>query len=307
MKPLLHGVIVIDKTAGPSSFGVVKAARKVLQIKKIGHLGTLDPFAEGVLPLCLNEATKLTPFLLDQPKTYRATVLLGVETDTQDSTGATISRSAELPHPEAIAPALDGFRGVQWQTPPLFSALHFRGRRLYHWARQGISVDVTPRQITILDLALESLALPEVTFTVSCSKGTYIRTLAADLGRQLGCGAHLKALQRLQVGPFSLDQAVRLPAEPAARSAPELEAHLIPLVDCLPHLPTLQVDPPLAVQVRQGKSLHLRDQATVEAPLHPGEQLKIVCQQTLVAVAVLDDQGEKIQPVRGFNAQPEEG
>ena len=126
MKPSLHGIIVIDKPAGPSSFGMVKLARRLLPVKKIGHLGTLDPFATGVLPLCLQEATTLTPFLMDQPKTYRATVFLGAQTDTQDSTGAIISRSAELPAPEAVAPALATFLGEQWQTPPLYSALHFR-------------------------------------------------------------------------------------------------------------------------------------------------------------------------------------
>ncbi len=301
MKPSPHGVIVIDKPAGPSSFGVVKIVRRLLQVKKVGHLGTLDPFATGVLPLCLNEATKLTPFLMEQPKAYRATVFLGSQTDTQDSTGAIISSSSQLPSPEAIAPALATFLGEQWQTPPLFSALHFQGQRLYHFARQGISVDVTPRQITIMDLTLESLALPELTFTVTCSKGTYIRTLAADLGRQLGCGAYLKALQRLQVGPFSLDQAASLPDDPTDRSASELLERLIPLVDCLPHLPTLRVDPAVAAQVRQGKSLSLDGQDTLESPVAPGEPLKIVCQQTLVAVAVLDDHGEKIQPVRVFN------
>jgi tRNA pseudouridine55 synthase len=140
-----------------------------------------------------------------------------------------------------------------------------------------------------------------LTFTVTCSKGTYIRTLAADLGRQLGCGAYLKALQRLQVGPFSLDQAASLPDDPTDRSASELLERLIPLVDCLPHLPTLQVDPAVAAQVRQGKSFGLDDKVTLESPVAPGEPLKIVCQQTLVAVAVLDDHGEKIQPVRVFN------
>jgi tRNA pseudouridine55 synthase len=301
MKPGLHGVIVMNKSAGPSSFSVVKLVRRLLTVKKIGHLGTLDPFAVGVLPLCLQEATKLTPFLLDQPKTYRATVFLGAETVTQDSTGTITSRSSELPSPEAIAPALASFVGVQWQTPPLFSALHFQGRRLYHYARQGISVDVNPRQITIMDLTLASLDLPEITFTVTCSKGTYIRTLAADLGRQLGCGAYLKALQRQQVGPFSLDQAVNLPAQPSDGSDAELLERFIPLVQCLPHLPTLQVDSGLAVQVRQGKSLQLTDQLTLDASVTPGEQLKIVCGQTLVAVAVLSDQGEEIQPVRVFN------
>jgi tRNA pseudouridine55 synthase len=303
MKPSLHGVIVIDKPAGPSSFGVVKVVRRLLQIKKVGHLGTLDPFAVGVLPLCLNEATKLTPFLLEQPKAYRATVFLGAETDTQDSTGTIISRTSHLPSPEAIAPALATFVGEQWQTPPLFSALHFQGRRLYQWARQGISVDVTPRQITIMNLAIESLALPELTFTVTCSKGTYIRTLATDLGRQLGCGAYLKALQRLRVGPFSLDQAVSLPAGPNDRSASQLLERFIPLVDCLPHLPALEVDPAVAVRVRQGKSLDLDGEVALESSVAMGEHLKIVCQQMLVAVAVLGDtaQGNKIQPVRVFN------
>jgi tRNA pseudouridine55 synthase len=303
MKPLPHGVIVIDKPAGPSSFGVVKIARRLLQIKKIGHLGTLDPLATGVLPLCLQEATKLTPFLLDQPKTYRATVFLGAETDTQDAAGSVMSRSSELPAPEAIAPVLGTFVGEQWQTPPLFSALHFQGRRLYQWARQGISVNVTPRRITILDLSLESLTLPELTFTVTCSKGTYIRTLAADLGRQLGCGAYLKALRRLQVGPFSLDQAVSLPDDSGDRTAAGILEHLIPLVDCLPHLPTLEVNPGEAAQLRQGKSLDLDGHIAFKCPVAVGEQLKIVCEQKLIAVAVLGDtaQGEKIQIVRVFN------
>lgn len=301
MKPSLHGIIILNKPAGPSSFGMVKIARRLLQVEKIGYLGTLDPFAEGVLPLCLQEATKLTPFLLDQPKTYRATVFLGVQTDTQDSTGTILSHSSELPPPEAVGPALATFLGEQWQTPPLFSALHFQGRRLYHWARQGISVDVTPRQITIMDLALESLALPELTFRVTCSKGTYIRTLAADLGRLLGCGAHLKALTRLQVGPFSLDQAVSLPSDPQQRDAAAMLAHLVPVADCLPHLPAVSVDPAGAVQVRQGKALPLEQEIAGESKNSPGDYVKIICQDTLVAVAVLDGMGEKIKPVRVFN------
>jgi tRNA pseudouridine55 synthase len=301
MKPSLHGIIILNKPAGPSSFGMVKIARRLLQVEKIGYLGTLDPFAEGVLPLCLQEATKLTPFLLDQPKTYRATVFLGVQTDTQDSTGTILSHSSELPPPEAVGPALATFLGEQWQTPPLFSALHFQGRRLYHWARQGISVDVTPRQITIMDLALESLALPELTFRVTCSKGTYIRTLATDLGRLLGCGAHLKALTRLQVGPFSLDQAVSLPSDPQQRDAAAMLAHLVPVADCLPHLPAVSVDPAGAVQVRQGKALRLEAEIAGESKNSPGDYVKIICQDTLVAVAVLDGMGEKIKPVRVFN------
>lgn len=303
MNSIPHGVIVVDKPSGLSSFGVVKVVRRLLQIKKVGHLGTLDPFATGVLPLCLQEATKLTPFLLDQPKTYRATVLLGAETDTQDLTGTVVARAAALPAPEAIPPALAALVGEQWQTPPLFSALHVNGRRLYQWARQGLSVAVAPRRITIYDLSLESLSLPEVTFTVTCSKGTYIRTLAADLGRRLGCGAYLQALQRLRVGPFTLEQAVPLPAASSEATLPDLWEHLQPLAACLPHLPTLPVSPGDAVQIRQGKSLALDGPLAPQCPAAVGEQVKIVCQHQLVAVGVLSEtpQGEKIQPVRVFN------
>jgi tRNA pseudouridine55 synthase len=299
MMPSFHGIIVLNKPAGPSSFGMVKIARRLLQVNKIGYLGTLDPFAQGVLPLCLQEATKLTPFLLDQPKTYRATVLLGVETNTQDSTGTILSRSSQLPPPEAVAPALATFLGEQWQTPPLYSALHFQGRRLYHWARQGISVDVSPRQITITELVLESLALPELTIKVTCSKGTYIRTLAADLGRLLGCGAHLKALTRLQVGPFSLERAISLPEDPQAFAAAEFLEHLLPLAECLPHLPAIEVDPDGALQVRQGKALGLEEIPGDSSS--PGNNVKIICQRMLVAVAVIDGMGKKIKPVRVFN------
>lgn len=301
MTPRPQGIIVIDKPAGLTSFGVVRIVRRLLGLKKVGHLGTLDPMAVGVLPLCLNEATKLTPFLIDQTKTYRATVRLGEETDTQDGTGTVTARSSRLPAPEAIAPALAGFVGEQWQTPPIYSALHFQGRRLYQYARQGISLDLAPRRITILDLTLEAVNLPELTLTVTCSKGAYIRTLAADLGRELGCGGHLQALQRLAVGPFQLSQAVCLPEAPTAQSAADLVAHCLPLADCLPHLAALQVEPAAAVQVRQGRALALEALAVPEGLAAPGEQVKIICREELVAVAVLDRQGEKIQPVRVFN------
>lgn len=302
MRAPAHGILVVNKPAGPTSFGVVKEVRRLLGIKKIGHLGTLDPFAEGVLPLCLNEATKLAPFLLEQDKSYRATVFLGARTDTQDGTGTVLARSSDLPEPQAIEAALADFVGEQWQTPPLYSAVHFQGRRLYQWARQGISVAVAPRRITIMDLSVESMALPELIFTVTCSKGAYIRTLAADLGERLGCGAYLKALQRLRVGPFSLDQAVSLTGPASPRSSPELLAHLIPLAACLPHLPKLSVDEQTAAWVRHGRALPLNETLRLSAPLAPGEQVKIIWQDQLVAVAALDDPGEKIRPLRVFHA-----
>lgn len=294
-----HGILVIDKPAGLTSFQVVQRLRRILGVKKVGHLGTLDPFATGVLPLCIQEATKLTPFLLDCAKTYRATMLLGVATDTQDLTGAVISRSTHLPAPEAISPALAALVGEHWQTPPMYSAIHVQGRRLYHYARQGLRVAVPPRPVQIFAITVDAIALPEVTFTVTCSKGTYIRTLAADLGRQWGCGAHLTALRRLQVGPFTLDQAIALP-DTAAASAGNLREQLLPLVECLPHLAGVEVDDPMAARLQRGQAVALTARPEYPPP-DPGAYLKITCRQRLVAVATLSADGKKLQPVRVFH------
>lgn len=298
MKSRPHGILIIDKPAGPTSFQIVRQVRRCLGLKKVGHLGTLDPFATGVLPLCCQEATKLTPFLLDLPKTYRATMRLGIATATQDLTGAVISRADSLPAPAEIRSALAGLVGEHWQTPPMYSAVQVQGRRLYQYARQGLSVAVSPRPIRIHAITLDAINLPEVTFTVTCSKGTYIRTLAADLGQQWGCGAHLQSLRRLQVGPFSLDQAIPLPAPATDVLAVDLRAHLIPLVDCLPHLMAWEVDAPTARRLSQGQAIDIGPEK--ELPLlSMGDHLKIVCQQTLVAVATLTDD-KKLQPVRVF-------
>ncbi|WP_449244528.1 tRNA pseudouridine(55) synthase TruB [Desulfobacca acetoxidans] len=303
MNPKPQGIIVIDKPAGPSSFGVVKAVRRLLKVKKIGHLGTLDPFAVGVLPLCLNEATKLVPFLIDAPKTYRATIVLGTETNTQDSTGEVIAHCPQLPAPEEVYRVAAAFIGEQWQTPPLFSALHYQGQRLYQLARQGTLIDIPARRISILDLAVESVNLPELIMTVTCSKGTYIRTLAADIGSRLGCGAHLQALQRQRVGPFTLDQAISLSSNPDEADVPGLLDHLIPLVDCLPHLPTLEVDSGMTAKLRQGQSMLLDGKLMEMAWARPEERLKVVCKRSLIAVAEVRDSvsARKVQPVRVFN------
>ena len=294
-----HGILVIDKPAGPTSFQVVQQVRRCLGVKKVGHLGTLDPFATGVLPLGLQEATKLTPFLLDCPKTYRATMRLGEATDTQDLTGTVLSRSSQLPDPETIGPTLAALVGEHWQTPPMYSAVQVQGRRLYQYARQGLSVTVAPRPIHIQAITLEAIDLPEVTFTVTCSKGTYIRTLAADLGRHWGCGAHLRALRRLQVGPFSLAQAVPPPTA-AAEAAQNLWEHLIPLAACLPHLETVAVDAQTAARLQHGQAVALGPGTELPSP-PPGIYYKILCQQTLVAVATPTADGKKLQPVRVFH------
>ena len=168
---MISGILLIDKPEGLSSFDVVRRVRRALGERKIGHLGTLDPFATGLLPLCLGEATKLVPYLMPEPKTYRATIKLGVATDTQDLTGRVVSRTETWPAPEQVYQAAAGFVGEIQQVPPMYSALHYQGERLYKLARRGEMVELPPRQVTIYRLEVEEVDLPRVTITVSAPRG----------------------------------------------------------------------------------------------------------------------------------------
>ncbi|CAB5101878.1 tRNA pseudouridine(55) synthase (EC [Olavius algarvensis associated proteobacterium Delta 3] len=203
-----NGVLVVDKPANITSAGVVANIKKLLGVKKVGHSGALDPFATGVLLCCINKATKLARFFLQSRKTYRALLYLGIETDTQDATGRiTATGKIKDISPEQVYPVVGSFVGEQDQQPPAFSALKHKGTPLYKLARQGTPVLKPPRRVTIDRIDLRNVSLPEVEFDVTCSAGTYIRTLCADIGRQLGCGGHLKALRRLQSGRFSISEA----------------------------------------------------------------------------------------------------
>jgi tRNA pseudouridine55 synthase len=292
------GILLIDKPAGLTSFEVVRRARRALQVKKIGHLGTLDPFATGLLPLCIMEATKLVPFLMPEPKTYRAELKLGVETTTQDLTGEVVATSERLPAPEEVWEAAARLVGEIEQIPPMYSARHFQGERLYRLARRGEVVEVKPRKVVIHRLVVEEVALPRVTLTVECSPGTYIRTLAADLGAALGCGAHLTALRRLAVGPFQVDQALSLEAL-AECSPQELAGRLIPLADCLPGMRPVTVSAEQAWLLRQGRVL-----ACPAGSLATGEQVKVLRAQELVAVARVRGANPEawLTPVRVFSS-----
>jgi tRNA pseudouridine55 synthase len=290
------GILLIDKPAGVTSFQVVRRARHKLKVKKIGHLGTLDPFATGLLPLCLQEATKLVPFLMPEPKTYRAVVRLGVTTDTQDLTGQVLARSPELPAPAAVGRVAGDFVGELKQTPPMYSALHHQGQRLYRLARRGQTVARQPRTVVIHRLTVDEVDLPLVTLTVKCSQGTYLRALAADLGAALGCGAHLAALRRLAVGPFRVEEALPLTAlEELALE--DISRRILPLAQCLPGMKRVSVGPEQARQMRQGRPL-------VDAGdgLAPGDQVQVVSGAGLVAVARVQGRAPQLclSPVRVF-------
>lgn len=204
------GIFLVDKPVGPSSFRMVQLVRRALSIKKVGHAGTLDPFASGLLIICVGRpATRLISQFMDGSKRYEAVLRLGVETATQDLEGEVVAQHEvrgfsrdELEH------CLAGFMGEQLQVPPQYSALKHQGKPLYHYARRGIVIEKAPRPVTIFRLELLEAGPESLRIMVDCSKGTYIRTLAADIGHALGCGAHLVALRRLQSGPFTVDNAV---------------------------------------------------------------------------------------------------
>jgi tRNA pseudouridine55 synthase len=207
----LDGILNIDKPAGRTSYGVVAAVKRLTGERRIGHTGTLDPAATGVLPVCLGRATRVIEFFSDTSKTYRAIIELGVATDTYDSSGRVTHRSDPSPiHRAAVESALASFRGAIRQTPPMYSAVKYKGRPLYKLARAGVTVERKPRPVTVHRLELVDWQPPSVTLEIDCGKGTYIRSLAHDLGQTLGCGAHLKNLVRTRCGVFNIKDSVSL-------------------------------------------------------------------------------------------------
>ena len=207
---MIHGVINIYKEKGYTSHDVVAKLRGILKQKKIGHTGTLDPDAEGVLPVCLGRATKLCDLLTDKDKTYRAVMLLGTVTDTQDISGTVLQKKEVNVSEEEVQEAIRSFEGAFDQIPPMYSALKVNGKRLYELAREGKEVERKPRPVTIFEIKTESIELPRVVMTVKCSKGTYIRTLCHDIGEKLGCGGCMEQLIRTKAGRFSIEESFKI-------------------------------------------------------------------------------------------------
>ncbi len=248
----MNGVIVIDKPAGRTSRAMVEEVKRALGIKKAGHTGTLDPLATGVLPVCVNEATKLVQFLALDTKEYRATLLLGVRTDTLDTEGQVLSREEPRVTPQQVEEALHGLKGKREQLPPLYSAVKFKGKPLYKWTRQGIAVEQLPREVEVYGIRIDEVRLPEVIFTVSCSKGTYIRSLCAEVGEVLGCGGCMSALRRTRSGHFYEEMALVTEGMTEEEKRELFTAHLAPMAELLPGLAAVDVDASLAERLRNG-------------------------------------------------------
>jgi tRNA pseudouridine55 synthase len=250
----IHGVLLLNKPVGITSNAALQKAKWLLNAKKAGHTGTLDPFADGLLPLCFGEATKFSAYLLKADKHYRAVLQLGITTTTGDPEGEILATREVHTSRAEIEAVLPRFMGEIEQIPPMHSALKHQGRPLYEYARAGIEIERPPRKVTIRALELIECDPPRVVLDVQCSAGTYIRTLAQDIGATLGCGAHLTALLRTAAGGFKLDQAHTL-AELEALDATLRPGLLLP-ADCLvAHLPAIQLDAADAEALCQGRSV----------------------------------------------------
>jgi tRNA pseudouridine55 synthase len=245
------GLLNINKPGGVTSHDVVNRLRKLSGIRRIGHAGTLDPLATGVLLVCLGRATRLLEYLIGQPKTYTAVIHLGQSTNTYDADGEVVSQRPLTCTIDEITQALAQFRGDIQQLPPLYSAIKIKGQPMYKLARRGVAVERQPRPVTIYALDIVTYTPPFLEIEVTCSSGTYLRSLAHDLGEVLGCGGHISALRRTAVADFKLETAVSL-----EHLTPEnLDTFLLPLDTAVRHLPRLQLSQAEAVALWQGKAI----------------------------------------------------
>ncbi len=296
----MDGILLLDKPPGITSAGAVAVAKRALRVAKIGHLGTLDPFASGLLPVCMGEATKAANYLMGADKSYRGTVRLGILTDTLDRTGRVL---AEAPVPTLadvnLAALAERFLGAIEQTPPAFSAIKQAGVPMYRLARRGQAPELPPRAIHIHRLRLEVQSEARLAIEVHCSKGTYIRSLARDIGEALGCGAHLEELVRTSVGSFDLSAAVPLDELRAESAIDTVRSRIIDTVTALAHLRRLPVDLPAAERLRAGQQGAL---ARLDLPVAVGEKGCVVDEHGRL-VAVVSEAGGRWKIDRVFAAR----
>ncbi len=292
----MHGIVVLDKALGGSSNHALQQVKRLFDANKAGHTGALDPLATGVLPLCLGEATKVSQFLLDSDKAYRARIKLGVRTDTADSEGEVIATADAGTVTEAqIKSALTQFEGDIEQVPPMYSALKRDGQPLYKLAREGKTVEREPRAITVYSIELTDFdpQSQELEIEVDCSKGTYIRTIADDLGQIIGCGAHIIALRRLKAGAFTLADSQSLEELEAAKQADgftAIDAMLMPMDKAIDTLPAVHLPAYTAQFLKQGQAVQ------VNKPPADG-LLRLYEDEEFIGIGIIDDDG-KVAPKR---------
>jgi len=289
-KRLISGVLLLDKPPGLSSNAALQKVKFLFQCEKAGHTGTLDPLATGLLPVCLGEASKFSQSTLDSSKSYQAVVKLGETTSTGDCEGEILSRNGVAVSHVQVNKAIKGLLGHIEQVPPMYSALKHRGKPLYAYARQGKQVQRAPRKVHIDSLQLDDMTGQEIQMTIHCSKGTYIRVLAQDLGERLGCGAHLKGLRRTRVGAFGLNEAHTL-QQLEAMNLEQRDACLLPIDSLLLTFPKILVDDADCRNLMQGKTIAQGD------PLSCGTVRIYNMKQRLIGLGEILPEG-KIKPRR---------
>ena len=283
----VDGVLLLDKPAGITSSAALGQVKRLYNADKAGHTGTLDPLASGLLPICFGEATKFAQLLLDAPKRYLATIRFGVATTTQDAEGDVVATRPVASDAADLAAALARFVGPQSQVPPAHSALKFQGRPYYAYARAGVEIPRAARAIVVHSLTLVEWRAPDAVVDVLCSKGTYVRALASDLGEALGCGAHLAALRRTASGGFDIRDAHTIDAL-AAMETPVRDGCLLPASSLTAQLPALHVEAATATRFLQG--------AAIVAPSQADGILAVYCNGALLGIA--DAAGGEARPRR---------
>ncbi|MCI5105127.1 MAG: tRNA pseudouridine(55) synthase TruB [Pseudomonadales bacterium] len=290
----IDGIVVLDKASGLSSNAALQEVKRLYEARKAGHTGSLDPLATGVLPLCLGEATKMSQFLLDSDKGYRTRIKLGVRTSSGDSEGEVIEHHDSIGvSREQIESALENFRGEIEQLPPMYSALKKDGVPLYKLARQGKTVEREPRQVSIYSIELTAFIDDELELEIECSKGTYIRAIADDLGQALGCGAHVVALHRTRAGSFTDKDSIKfdeLIQEKEANGLEGLDRLLCPMDMAVANLPQVRLPEITASQVKHGQAVLVRHL--------PAEGLvRLYEEEQFIGIGVIDEDG-KVAPKR---------
>ncbi len=290
----INGIVVLDKANGLSSNAALQEVKRLYEANKAGHAGSLDPLATGVLPVCLGEATKVSQFLLDSDKRYRARIKLGIRTDTGDSEGSIIERNEGIRvSREAIERALTKFKGEVEQVPPMHSAIKMNGVPLYKLARKGIAVEREPRLVTLYQICLVEFVNSELELEISCSKGTYIRTIADDLGQELGCGAHVIELRRTQAGVFTEKDSIsseELALEKENRGLDKIDQFLIPMDRAIQDLPEVNLPSITASHVKNGQAVLVRH-------LPKNGLVRMYEDEQFIGIGSIDDDG-KVAPKR---------
>ncbi len=287
----MDGIMVLDKPGGCTSAQALNRVKKALGAKKAGHTGTLDPFATGVLPVCFNQATKAIPYLGDHVKEYEAEMILGISTDTMDGTG-TVTGRADAGHlgRDEIEEVIEGFAGEIMQVPPMYSAAKVSGTKLYALARAGKEVERKPKRVTIEEIRLLRFSYPRAAFYVRCSRGTYVRAIASDAGRKLGCGAHLCELRRLRSGPFTLSE---------ASSIEDVESgnySILSLEKVLGGYPGIRLEGSLCESVRNGIQLCRGSLSGVELPEFKNRDIIIVfCREKILSICEAEADSDEFE------------